>query len=102
MSPSLSDVHARYGDVEARAEALLGAIRRSCERQEGESYDRANERHVEEFIAWLRGAFPGRVHEVDRLAGPAGQGTPWEDARRSEVPCVVVERQRLSAWAVRT
>src|SRR5262245_2115378 len=101
MAPSLADVHARYGDVEVRAQALLGAVRRSCERHAGESYDRANERHVEEFVAWLRGAFPGRVHEVDRREGQA-DSPPWDQARREGPPCVVVERQRLSAWAVRT
>jgi hypothetical protein len=102
--PKLKDIQARYGEVEPRVDALLQAVRRACEKDADESYDRANERKVEEFIVWLRGAFPGRVYEVDRGSAPAGAEdlARWEEARRSPHPAVVVERQRLSAWAVRT
>ena len=101
---SIQDIGARYGDVSARVDALLAAVRRSCQKEADESYDRANERHVEEFITWLAGAFPGRVQVVPRGAGGSSGAdlAVWEAARRAPQPAVVVERQRLSAWAVRT
>jgi hypothetical protein len=101
---SVQDIEARYGDVGARVEALLAAVRRSCQKEADESYNRSNERHVEEFITWLSGAFPGRVQVVSRGSGAAGAADPavWDEARRAPQPAVVVERQRLSAWAVRT
>ena len=44
---------AGHGNVDARVRELEHAIRKGCERREGESHDRANERLVEEFIASL-------------------------------------------------
>ena len=70
----------------------------------GESFNRANERQVEEFIAWLRGEFAGRTYEVERGSAVADAGAArWSDARqREDAPVVVIERQRLSRWALRT
>jgi hypothetical protein len=44
---------ASRGDVDTRVRDLLNAIRASCDRREGESYDAANERHVEELTVPL-------------------------------------------------
>jgi hypothetical protein len=93
-------------DVDARVRDLQRAVRESCERKEGESYDAANERHVEEFVASLKSEFPACCFEVTRGAPPAPLDPEderrWDEARRRERPCVVVERQRLSRWARRT
>ena len=88
-------VRSRYGDVEPRVAALLTAVREACVFRPGESWDRGNERKVEEFVAWLRDAFPGRVYEVERAAGSLASPA-------SAAPCVLVERQRLSDFAIRT
>jgi hypothetical protein len=106
-SGSLAGIHDRYGDVDARVEDLGAAVRRGCDRRSGETDNRANERLVEEFIAQLRATFPGRSYEVTRESPPAPfreeDEARWEAARgRTDSPCVVIERQRLSAWAIRT
>jgi hypothetical protein len=106
-SGSLADIHVRYGDVDARVQDLGAAVRRGCERRVGETDNGANERLVEEFIAWLHAAFPGRTYEVhrQRAAAPFREEDQarWRVARgRTDAPCVVIERQRLSAWAIRT
>lgn len=76
--------------VEARVAELLEAVRRGSERREGESWDEANERKAEEFVAWLRREFPGRVIGGDPVE-PTG-----------EEPVVLVQRQRLRPLARRT
>ena len=105
-SGSGEGAHAGHGNVDARVCELEHAIRRGCERGEGESHDRANERLVEECIASLKVEFPGRCFEVTRGSAPAPFGPEderrWQQARQSDRPCVVVERQRLSRWALRT
>jgi hypothetical protein len=50
--------------VDERVADLLDAVRRGAQRHPGESWDAANERHVEEFIASLCARFPGRTFEV--------------------------------------
>ncbi|MBI4610511.1 MAG: M28 family peptidase [Candidatus Rokubacteria bacterium] len=87
-------------------------IRRACSnRSPGESYNRANERLVEEFIVRLRHEFSGRTYEVRREPRSKGSGRStaetladdWQQARtRRDAPCVVIEREKLSRWAVRT
>src|SRR6059036_4009312 len=61
--------------VDARVSEILENIRRDCRELALERRNEGNERQVEEFIARLRVEFGERV---------------------------VIERQRLSAWAVRT
>src|SRR2546422_8935547 len=61
--------------VDARVSEILENIRRECRELTLERRNEGNERQVEEFIARLRVEFGERV---------------------------VIERQRLSAWAVRT
>ena len=94
------------GDVDARVRDLLQAIRRSCEKAEGESYVAANERHVEELVGLLRSELGGRCLEVTRGRAPVRWSEEdqrrWDDAGRGDRPTVVVERQRLSRLAVRT
>src|SRR5205823_7615088 len=75
MEPGLDAVHARYAPVDARVSEILENVRRDCRELSPESRNEGNERQVEEFIARLRAEFGDRV---------------------------VIERQRLSAWAVRT
>src|SRR2546428_10860294 len=75
MEPGLDAVHARYAPVDVRVSEILENIRRDCCELAPESRNEGNERQVEEFIARLRAEFGERV---------------------------VIERQRLSAWAVRT
>ncbi|MBI4482057.1 MAG: M28 family peptidase [Acidobacteria bacterium] len=104
---SLEAVHGRWAPVEARVATLREDIRRACaSRLPGENHNRANERQVEEFIARLREDFPGRIYEFVRARdAKAGEvfAHGWEDARcREDSPCVVIERQRLSPWALRT
>src|SRR5262249_27178000 len=75
-----------------------------------ESHNRANERLVEEFADWLKAEFHGRGYEVRRRSGRSTAPTfsaedeeRWQEARRRiDGPCFVIERQRLSAWALRT
>src|SRR5437773_3493989 len=61
--------------VDARVSEILEHIRRDCRELTLERRNEGNERQVEEFIDRLRAEFGARV---------------------------VIERQRLSAWAVRT
>src|SRR5437763_44926 len=75
MEPDLDAVHARYPPVDARVSEILENIRRDCRELTLERRNEGNERQVEQFIARLRVEFGERV---------------------------VIERQRLSAWAVRT
>src|SRR5438876_3795994 len=75
MEPGLDAVHARYAPVDVRVSEILENIRRDCRELAPESRNEGNERQVEEFIARLRVEFGERV---------------------------VIERQRLSALAVRT
>src|SRR5207249_9706298 len=75
MEPDLDAVHARYPPVDARVTEILENVRRDCRELTLERRNEGNERQVEEFIARLRAEFGDRV---------------------------VIERQRLSAWAVRT
>src|SRR5947208_13074385 len=75
MEPDLDAIHARYAPVHARVADILEHIRRDCRELALERRNEGNERQVEEFIARLRVEFGERV---------------------------VIERQRLSAWAVRT
>jgi hypothetical protein len=107
ISKDLAAVHTRWAPVDERVAEIQANIRSSCEnRLPGESDNRANERLVEEFIAWLREEFPGRTYEVERsrksaVAGESAQR--WDEARaRQDDPCVVIGRQRLSRWALRT
>ena len=88
--------------VEARVQELLSAVRRACERREHESWDAANERAAEEFVAWLQEAFPGRVRVVDR-PDAVPHGEPAEaPPEPGDTPTVLVERQRLRPLARRT
>lgn len=76
--------------VESRVAELLESVRAGSERHAGESWDAANERKVDEFVARLQGEFPGRVIG-DGAPPPAGQA-----------PVVLVQRQRLRPLARRT
>ena len=102
--------------VDERVVELLAAIRAGAQRSPGESWDAANERHAEEFIASLRARLPGRAFEVawppphdqaERLFresvayGEARPGTAAGEEHRRE-PVVIVERQRLRTLARRT
>jgi hypothetical protein len=102
----VQEPRAGRGDVDARVRDLLHAIRGSCDRREGESYDAANERHVEEFVASLRDAFAGRCLELVRGTSPPATSEEdqrrGDEARRCDRPAVIVERQRLPRGAVRT
>src|SRR5213082_3134466 len=75
MESPLEAIHARYAPVDARVADILEHIRRDCRELALERRNEGNERQVEEFIARLRVEFGERV---------------------------VIERQRLSGWAVRT
>lgn len=94
----IDSIHARYAPVEARVAEILENIRRACQVSPGESYNQANERQVEDFIAWLKSEFPGRTHETE----VGGDKAVWERVRPGDTPLVVIERQRLSTWALRT
>jgi hypothetical protein len=76
--------------VDVRVEALLEGVRRGCERLPHETWDAANERKADEFVAWLKDEFAGRVVE-DGTPPPSG-----------EAPVVIVQRQRLRPIARRT
>src|SRR5438093_149247 len=104
---ALEAIHARWAPVDARVAEILEHIRHDCERLSHESRNQGNERQVEEFIARLRAELGRRAIEVTR--GPAGAPVSpaderrWDAARRgTDAPYVVIERQRLSEWAVRT
>ncbi len=107
LAKELAAVHARWAPVEERVTEVQANIRGACEDiQPGESYNRANERQVEEFIRWLRQEFLGRAYEVERGGSPLEErqaAERWAHARQqSGAPRVVIERQRLSTWALRT
>ncbi|MEE9234918.1 MAG: M28 family peptidase, partial [Candidatus Acidoferrales bacterium] len=107
LPKDLAEVHARWAPVEQRVGEILQSIRRACaDRLSGESDNRANERQVEEFIAWLRTQFPERTYEVERDASAEAAKVFAEHCQqarqRQDKPCVVIERQRLSRWALRT
>jgi len=119
----LARVHDRYGPIPDRVAALLKSIEAACglleyrppagsteaRRELGgwlKSYNDGNESYVESFIASLLGEFPGRAFEV-RRGSRRRPITPedaqrWDAARRATRPAVVIERQQLSRWAVRT
>src|SRR5438093_1602920 len=104
---ALDAVHARYAPVNIRVAAILENIRCDCRQLASETRNRGNERQVEEFIARLSAEVGNRAYEVSRRGGrePVGpeDARRWEAAcRRNDAPCVVIERQRLSAVAVRT
>ncbi len=106
QAQALERVHAPYAPLDARVDQLLRDIRAACVKQPPESYNRANERQVEEFLTRLAAELPGRTYQVTRDGGPDGGGPgrrAWSEARaRREIPCVVIERQRLSTFALRT
>ena len=101
--------------VDERVVELLETVRRGAQRHPGESWDAANERHAEEFIAELRQRFPGRAFETDRppvhdqpekmllqsLAYGAARARTAGGEPAAE-PVVLVERQRLRPLARRT
>lgn len=100
---AIAAIHARWPPVDQRVEALLASVRAQCEKlSQDPSYNRANERLVEDFIRDLQAEFGNRCHVAYRP--PRSEDwTAWTAARaRRDAPCVVIERQRLSAWALRT
>lgn len=107
LPKDLAAVHARWAPVDERVAKIQENIRRSCaDRRPGETHNRANERQVEEFITWLQEELPGRTYEVRRDHAEEEAevfAERWKQARRRrDAPCVVIERQRLSRWALRT
>jgi hypothetical protein len=100
--------------VEERVAELLEGVRRGAQREPGESWDEANERHAEEFIASLCAGFPGRTFEacwppahdqpekmlLQSLA--YAESRPGPGAGERVAPLVLVERQRLRPLARRT
>ncbi|HXE75410.1 MAG TPA: M28 family peptidase [Candidatus Xenobia bacterium] len=106
LPKELAAVHARWAPVDERVREILENIQQACAaRLPGEGWNRANERQVERFITQLREDFPGRVYEVVRgeTTDPQQNAERWEQGRRRrDASCVVVERQRLGRWALRT
>src|SRR2546426_769746 len=102
----LDAIHARYAPVDQRVREILANIRRDCAELDPHRRNASNEAQVEAFVAWLKDRCL-RTHEVTR-DGRRAPTTPadeaeWAAARaRTDGPCVVIERQRLSTWAVRT
>jgi hypothetical protein len=100
--------------VDERVAELLEAVRRGAQRAPGESWDTANERHAEEFIAALCARFPGRAFEVCwppahdqpekmlRQSLAYAEPTPGRGRPQPGEPLVLVERQRLRTLARRT
>jgi len=101
--------------VDERVAELLEAVRRGAQRDPGESWDAANERHAEEFIAGLCARFPGRAFEVswppahDQPEKVLLQSLAYAEPRPAAAqeehghgPVVLVERQRLRTLARRT
>jgi len=103
----LDAIHARYAPVDQRVHDILANIRRDCTELNARKRNAGNEAQVEAFVASLTGHFGGRTYEVTRDGRRApvapADAAVWKTARaRTDAPCVVIERQRLSAWAVRT
>ena len=103
----LDAIHARYAPVDERVRDILANIRRDCTELNARKRNAGNEAQVEAFVASLTGRYGGRTYEVTRDGRRApvapADAVVWETARaRTDAPCVVIERQRLSAWAVRT
>src|SRR6266498_2781166 len=71
----LHQIHARYAPVDARVAEVLDHIRQDCKDLDLKQCNADNERQLEQFIARVEAEFPGRA---------------------------IVQRQRLSKWAVRT
>ena len=101
--------------VDERVAELLEAVRRGAQRDAGESWDAASERHAEEFIASLCARFAGRAFEVcwppahDQPEKMLLQSLAYAEPRSGAAPepperepVVLVERQRLRALARRT
>jgi len=94
--------------VAVRVAELLDNVRCGAQRNPGESWDQANERHAEDFIHRLAGEFPGRISRAreracggqSACASPAG---PLSLAAGvADCPTVIVERQTLPPMARRT
>ena len=100
--------------VAERVAELLEAVRRGAQRNDGESWDAASERHAEEFIAALCARFPDRSFEIcwppahDQPEKMLLQSLAYAEARPAieggsrREPVVLVERQRLRPLARRT
>jgi hypothetical protein len=98
--------------VDERVAELLDAVRRGAQRNPGESWDTANERHAEEFIAALCARHPGRAFEIqwppahDQPEKMLLQSLAYAEARprpgEGREPVVLIERQRLRPLARRT
>jgi hypothetical protein len=103
----------RRRPVAERVPELLDGIRRGAGRLAGETWDHANERLVEEFIAELKRDFRARVFEAvdrasladakplvdeERLLGDDDQVPRLADAG----PQLIIERQTLKPMARRT
>ena len=101
--------------MDERVAELLEAVRRGAQRDPGESWDAASERHAEEFIAALCARFPERAFQTcwppahdqpEKMLlqslgyAEARPGSAREEPRRE--PVVLVERQRLRVLARRT
>ena len=71
----LHQIHARYPPVDQRVAEILDHIRANCKDLDLKKCNEDNERQLEQFIARVEAEFPGRA---------------------------VIQRQRLSKWAVRT
>jgi hypothetical protein len=71
----LHQIHARYPPVDERVAEILDQIRKTCKDLDLKKCNEDNERQLEQFIARIDAAFPGQA---------------------------IVQRQRLSKWAVRT
>lgn len=104
LCKELAAVHARWAPVDERVREIQENIKDTCgDRLAGEGWNRANERQVERLITRLREEFPGRVYEAERGGENDKVAERRAEAqRRRDVPCVLVEKQRLSRWALRT
>src|SRR5205809_5930377 len=103
----LDAIHARYAPVDERVRDILANIRRDCTELNARKRNAGNEAQVEAFVASLTGRYGGRSYVVTR-DGRRAPGAPpvaaaWVAARaRFYAPCGVIERQRVSGWAVLT
>src|SRR6266545_4137446 len=91
----------------ARRNSLFDRQQQELDAINARKRNAGNEAQVEAFVASLTGHFGGRTYEVTRDGRRApvapADAAVWKTARaRTDAPCVVIERQRLSAWAVRT